>query len=50
MREAARYLGLKTVDEKTEKLIDEMEREADTLAPSYVYACFSDRNGGRSKS
>ena len=41
MREAARYLGLKTVDAKTEKLIDEMEREADTLAPSYVYACFS---------
>ncbi len=40
MKEAARYLGLKTVDEKTEKLIEEMEREAETLAPSYVYACF----------
>lgn len=41
MKEAARYLGLKRVDERTAKLIEEAERESESLTPSYVSACYT---------
>ena len=40
-KEAARYLGIKEVDEITAKYIEEAEKEASVIVPAYISACFT---------
>ena len=40
MKDILRYLGVKTPDERTIRLIDEEKKSAENIIPSDTYACF----------
>ena len=40
MKDILRYLGVKTPDERTIRLIDEEKKTAENIIPSDTYACF----------